>query len=251
MRTPPNDAASDPERRCIISGESGPRAGLIRLAIGPDGSVAPDVRARAPGRGAWIGATRAELEVALSKGKLKGKMARAFKDATLSIPDDLADRIENALARSTLDRLGLEARASTIATGSDRIGEAARKGKVFLLLHAADASDDGCGKLDQAWRVGSDAEGSGKTGLRLMVDRGRISQALGRENTVHVAVTDRGAAQRISRDLDRWHHFVGRATSVDLAEISAKVHGDAARDAEQTDVNSKDANQEDWAQDDE
>jgi uncharacterized protein len=246
MRTLPNDNAANSERRCIISGERGPRAGLIRLAIGPDGSVAPDLRARAPGRGAWIGTTRAELEVALSKGKLKGAMARAFKGATLSIPDDLADRIETALARSTLDRLGLEARASTIATGSDRIGEAARKGKVILLLHAADASDDGCNKLDQAWRVGSDAEGSGKTGLRLTVDRGRISQALGRENTVHVAVTDRGAADRIIRDLDRWHHFVGRATSADLAETSAKVHGDAARDGKQENVSQKD-----WAKDDE
>ena len=46
MRSPPNESAQEPERRCIITGERGPKSGLIRLAIGPDGAVAPDVRAR-------------------------------------------------------------------------------------------------------------------------------------------------------------------------------------------------------------
>jgi predicted RNA-binding protein YlxR (DUF448 family) len=43
---------------------------LIRLALGPDGTVAPDVRARAPGRGAWISVARAELDEAVRNGKL-------------------------------------------------------------------------------------------------------------------------------------------------------------------------------------
>ena len=55
-------AGSDqPERRCILTGRHGGRDELIRLAISPDGDVLPDVLARAPGRGAWIGVSRAEL----------------------------------------------------------------------------------------------------------------------------------------------------------------------------------------------
>src|SRR4051794_19420759 len=50
-----------PERTCILTRGKGTGEGLIRLALGPDGTVAPDVRAKAPGRGAWIGVTRAEL----------------------------------------------------------------------------------------------------------------------------------------------------------------------------------------------
>jgi uncharacterized protein len=237
MRSPPNDklpneTRHDPERRCIITGERGPKTGLIRLALGPDGQVAPDVRARAPGRGAWIGVDRTALETALVKGKLKGALTRAFKGATLAIPDNLAELVETQLERATLDRLGLEARASMLATGSDRIGETARKGQVYLLLHAADASADGCRKLDQAWRVGREAEGSGECGTMLSIDRDRLSHALGRENTVHVAVTDSGAAKRIRHDMDRWHHFIGRSPLPDLAESAAKVHGDAAHDVE-------------------
>ena len=69
MRNPPNEALAQdksadadghqPERTCVLSRRKGPREELIRLALGPDGSIAPDVRARAPGRGAWIGVTRA------------------------------------------------------------------------------------------------------------------------------------------------------------------------------------------------
>jgi len=50
------------ERRCILSGESAPRTGLIRLALGPDGQVAADWSERLPGRGAWITADKALFE---------------------------------------------------------------------------------------------------------------------------------------------------------------------------------------------
>src|SRR5690349_24284485 len=67
------------ERRCVLTGAHGARDALIRLALGPDGQVAPDVRARAPGRGAWIGVDRKTFDAASAKGKLKAALARAFK----------------------------------------------------------------------------------------------------------------------------------------------------------------------------
>lgn len=203
------DKADGPIRRCILSGERAERGALIRLAIGPEGQVAPDVRARAPGRGAWIGVTRPELEAAIAKGRLKAALARAFKTGPITVPDDLPAMIEEALARALLDRLGLESRSGTLLTGSDRIAEAARRGKVWLLLHASDSSPDGNAKLDQAWRVGSDAEGSGQRGSVLPVDRTRLSVALGRDNAVHVALTDQRAAARIDQFLGRLLHFKG------------------------------------------
>ncbi len=216
MRIPLNErvssdiAADGPERKCILSGEHAPRDALLRLAISPDGDVLPDVLARAPGRGAWIGVSRAELEVAIAKGKLKGALARAFKGAALTIPADLPDRIEAAMMRNLTDRLGLELRAGKLLMGSDRIAEKARGGRVAWLAHAADASDDGARKLDQAWRVGEEAEGSGKAGLRLPLDRAALSVALGRENVVHLALTDKAAAERLSSLLARLLHFIGR-----------------------------------------
>ncbi len=203
--------AAEPERRCILAGERDSPAALVRLAIGPEGQVLPDVAAKAPGRGAWLGVTRAELEVALAKGRLRGALARAFKGETLAIPDDLPQRIGLALERQLLDRLGLEARASTLLTGFDRIDTAARRGNVAMMLHAADAGEDGVRKLDQAWRVGEEREGSDLKGLRLPVDREALSMALGRDNVVHIAVIDVRAAGRIEALLDRWQSYLGCA----------------------------------------
>ncbi len=224
----PRDTMSShvPERKCILTGTHGPRAGLIRLALGPDGSIAPDIKARAPGRGAWIGVDRATLEVAIAKGKLKGALARAFKTGDIIIPDDLPQRIEDALARATLDRLGLEARSGKLLTGSDKIAEAARKGNVTLMLHAADAAEDGCRKLDQAMRVGNDIEGSGLRGLVIPADRSILAMALGRENVVHIAIIAAEASARVLDSLSRWRGFIGR--NDDAGPCEAASHGQAA-----------------------
>jgi hypothetical protein len=77
------------------------------------------------------------------------------------------------------------------------------------LYHAADAAADGAGKLAQAWRVGSDREGSDLRGLALPVPRTILALALGRENVVHIGLTDRAAAKRVSEALARWLHFIG------------------------------------------
>jgi hypothetical protein len=218
LRKPPNDTLTVderhvPERKCILSGEHGPREALIRLAVSPEGEVLPDVRAKAPGRGAWIGVDRAALAAAQAKGRLKGALARAFKGADLSIPADLGQRIAAALRQSALDRLGLEARAGTLLTGSDRIADACRKGEVHLLLHAADAGGDGRRKLDQAWRVGG---GEGQ-GLVIPLERPILSLALGRQNVVHIAVSDRAAAARVRHALGRWCAFIGSDSGLSAA----------------------------------
>ena len=206
-------SSSAPERTCILTRGKGERGALIRLALAPDGQVHPDVRAKAPGRGAWIGVTRPELETALAKGKLKGALARAFKTGEFTLPANLPQRIEEALSRAALERLGLEARASTLVTGSDRIAETARKGNVHALYHAADSRADGRRKLDQAWRVGTGQEGSDAAGLVLAADRTILSVALGRENVVHIGVIDARAAARVSAAIDRWHGFIDFASS--------------------------------------
>ena len=223
MRTPPNerltpdiaDAAQGradkalPERRCILSGETAPRDTLVRLVASPEGLVLPDVQEKAPGRGAWIGVSRADLAEAQAKGRLKGALARAFKSGDLEVPDDLPQLVEDALRRVLLDRLGLEMRVGRLILGTQRIAEHARGGAIALLLHASDASEDGRKKLDQAWRVGREVEGSGERGLELPLDRNALSVALGRDNVVHLALADDSAAARVIKPLTRLMHYLG------------------------------------------
>ncbi|MBC7497857.1 MAG: DUF448 domain-containing protein, partial [Sphingomonadaceae bacterium] len=175
---------SDAVRTCVLTRVEGTRQSLIRLALGPDGQVAPDVRARAPGRGAWIGVDRATLDAANAKGKLKGALARAFKTSELAIPADLGEKIEDALRQHLLDRLGLEARGGTLLSGSDKVETACRSGQAHLLIHAADASIDGNKKLDAAWRVGGADRRGHDRGMVFPETRTILSMALGRENVV-------------------------------------------------------------------
>ena len=238
MRTPNNESLTPtiegtrpgrktPERKCILTGRHGERAELIRLAISPDGLVLPDPRARAPGRGAWLGVSRPELEEAMAAGKgggkLKGALARAFKTSSLTVPEDLPAQIDAGLLRALTDRLGLEMRGGNLILGSDRISEHARGGVLAALYHAADASDGGAAKLDQAWRVGMDREGSGEGGTRLPLDREALSVALGRDNVVHLALADEAAAKRVDQALTRLLHYRNASAAVreDVSEDGA------------------------------
>ncbi|BBC74052.1 conserved hypothetical protein [Altererythrobacter sp. B11] len=246
MRNPRNEplAAQDiakrgghgdmPERRCVLTGRNDARDELLRLALSPDGEVLPDALARAPGRGAWIGVNRAELEQALASGKLRGALSRAFKTGQISIPEDLPQRMEDALQRAFLQRLGLEMRAGRLILGSDRIAGEARTGGVAALYHANDASDDGCRKLDQAYRVGMDAEGSGLAGIRLPLDRAALSVALGRDNVVHLALADGASAQRVATPLRRLLNYTAAAgaagSDTSLAASAAAPEGAASPD---------------------
>lgn len=212
MRTPRNEDVATrllpsqehtPERTCVLTRQTGARDALIRLALSPDGEVHPDVRARAPGRGAWIGIDQAGLDEAHAKGKLKAALQRAFKTQAVTVPVDLGERIAAALRQTTLDRLGMEARAGNLINGAERIEAAARAGKVALLIHAADAGADGRRALDQAWRVG----GGPAQGVIFPEGRTILSLALGRENVVHCALTDPAAAARVTHALSRWRAF--------------------------------------------
>ena len=218
------------ERTCILTRRTASRDQLIRLALGPDGQVAPDVRARAPGRGAWIGVDRATLDAANAKGKLKGALARAFKTSELAIPADLGEKIESALRQHLLDRLGLEARGGTLLSGSDKVETACRSGQVHLLIHAADASIDGNKKLDAAWRVGGADRRGHDRGMVFPETRTILSMALGRENVVHIALTDAAAAARVSSAIARWRAFNDPDAGLQGGPLAAQAAGSTDED---------------------
>ena len=76
------DRTGPPDRKCIATGEAQPKTGLVRFVLGPDATVWPDVMEKLPGRGAWVSADRAAIDLAVKK-KL---FARAFK-AQVRAPD--------------------------------------------------------------------------------------------------------------------------------------------------------------------
>lgn len=226
--TAQDSATKDSERRCILSGESAPRFGLIRLAMGPDGQVAADWSERLPGRGAWITADRTLFDSVAAKGRLRGALARAFKDGSFTLPDDLSDRIAAGLQQRLLNRLGLEKRSGTLILGGDRVREALAKGKIFAVLHAADARPDGSDRLDGMARAVGESLGETIAHRRVPVSRDALSAALGRDNVVHMGLTDAGAAARVLADLDRLVGFCGEDTDEATNEAADEAAATAA-----------------------
>ena len=90
----------EPERRCIATGESAPKAGLIRFVVGPDGGIVPDLGERLPGRGIWVGADRDALQKAVDR-KLFARAAKAGRNPGFSAASVLSTPISNSFADLT------------------------------------------------------------------------------------------------------------------------------------------------------
>lgn len=125
---------SEPERRCLATGERTPKFGLLRFVVSPDGEVVPDLGERLPGRGLWLSADRDALKMAVDK-KL---FARAAK-AQVTVPTDIADRIQAMLVKRCQDIIGLARRSDLLIVGFDRVLEVLDRRGVGLVVIATDA----------------------------------------------------------------------------------------------------------------
>ncbi|MFB2594647.1 RNA-binding protein [Paracoccus sp. p4-l81] len=176
------------ERRCIVTGETQPKAGLIRFAISPDGLVVPDLAGKLGGRGIWVAADRAVLDKA---GK-KGVFARAAK-RPVTLPDDLTDLIEAGQARRVVELVSLARKAGLSVAGFEKVKDWLASGRAKVLLQAMDGSDRGKGKL---WTP----EGGRWFGCLTASEMGL---AFGRDHVIHGALSAGGLTTRVIEEATR------------------------------------------------
>lgn len=177
---------SEPERRCIATGDSMPTHGLIRFVVSPDGMIVPDLGERLPGRGIWVSADRSAIMQAIDR-KL---FARAAK-AQVTVPPDLLATLETMLSKRCQDVIGLAKRSDLLVVGYDRVLEILVQGGAGIV---AIASDAGGGRRDVSMAAGklpiagslTNAElsaGAGKGAVSfLTILRGGLAASLQREN---------------------------------------------------------------------
>ena len=176
------------ERRCIVTGETGPKAGLIRFVVGPDETVYPDVAGKLPGRGMWVSADRAALEKAVAK-RLFSKGAKR----QVAVPDGLVATTEAALLKRVQDAIAIARKAGRAVAGYEKVRAMLDRGEAQVLLQATDGSARGKGKL-------STPEGGRWIGF-LTVDE--LGLAFGRDRVVHAAVASGTLARRIVEEAAR------------------------------------------------
>jgi len=179
----------DPERKCIVTGESQPKAGLIRFCLGPDDMVVPDILGKLPGRGFYVTADRA----AIDKAAKKGLFARAARQP-VKVPENLTDLIESLLVRRVVDLISLCRKANAAVMGYEKVKDWLQSGKARVLVQASDGSERGKTKLRAP-------EGEGHfIGL---LTAGEMGLAFGRERAIHAALGAGGLTTRVVEEAAR------------------------------------------------
>ena len=178
-----------PERTCIVTRAKGAPGVMLRFALAPDGEVVPDIRAKLPGRGAWVTPAAGVVAEAIRKKSF----ARAFK-AEVRIPADLVQRVETLLERDALQGLSLANKAGLVTAGMAKVEAAIGSGAPAALVHALEGGQDGRRKLDAALRrrLGEAADDV----PRVQIFRSdQLDLALGRTNVIHAALAVGSASE--------------------------------------------------------
>ena len=180
---PDRDSAARSCRRCVVSGEALPRAGLIRFVVSPAGVLVPDIGAALPGRGLWLAARRDIIELAVA-GKQVARAARR----NVIVPDDLPERVEGLLARQSLELIGLARRAGEAVAGFEKVRGWLRTRPAGVLLAASDGAADGRGRLRGL-----------ASGLPVVdvLSGAELGAAWARERVVHGVVAPGGLATKL------------------------------------------------------
>jgi len=186
-----------PIRTCIVTRTAHPPEELIRFVLDPDGVVVPDLANRLSGRGAWVLCDRDAVATAV-RSKAFGRSLRRQAAA----PADLPDLVERLMVRRALDALSLAKKAGSVVTGFKRVEAAIVSGEVILLVHAADAADDGVEKLNRKFKAVARELGRPASVVReLTVEQ--MSLAMGRSNVVHAALSRGGATANFLKEATR------------------------------------------------
>jgi len=136
------EKAREKERQCALTREIRPSAELIRIALGPDDVLAPDVDGKAPGRGVWITLSAS----AITEAVRKNIFARSLKQKVI-VPEDLAQLTATRLEQRLLGALGLARKAGQLMLGGAKTRSAIEKGEIIALFTATDAAPDGRQKM--------------------------------------------------------------------------------------------------------
>lgn len=182
------------ERRCIVTGETGGKAGLVRFVLGPEDVIVPDLAEKLPGRGIWVTADRDAIATAAKKG-LFARAARAPARA----PGDLVAIVEAGLAHRTVELISLARKAGLAVAGFEKVKEWLAAGRAKVLLQASDGSERGKGKL---WTP---------TGGRWFgcLTASEIGLSFGRGHVIHGALAPGGLTDKVIRDASRLNGLRG------------------------------------------
>jgi len=176
----------DTVRRCALTRARLPKQDLIRFVLAPTGEIVPDLKERLPGRGVWVTAAHDRVAEAAKRNVF----AQALK-TQVTVPAELAERVDRLLVEGALGALALANKAGKVVFGATKVEQTIAGGRAAALVHASDAAEHGCRKLDGKFRAS--ARDGAQAPVRLF-SADELGLASGRTNVIHAAVIQGGAA---------------------------------------------------------
>ena len=199
----------DRVRQCAVTRAHRPVGELIRFVLDPDGEVVPDLKRRLPGRGLWLTCAGDVIEDAVRKNYF----ARAFR-RPVEVSSDLVQLLDRLLAEAALGLLGFANKAGEVVTGFAKVDDKLTRHRetIACLVHAAEAAENGCQKLDAKFLKVPEFVDAGAEILRCFTTD-ELSLALGRLNVVHAAVIQGRLSPKFLQAAARLENFrAGSAT---------------------------------------
>jgi predicted RNA-binding protein YlxR (DUF448 family) len=173
-------------RTCVGCKVSGTPQDLVRLVVGPDGDVVPDLAGGAFGRGAWVHPRPACLE-----GAVKGGLSRGLKTKVTADPIQVTHTLREAAVRRTYSLLRAAERARLAAIGTAALEDAERDNSVELLVLARDAKASA--DLSSVRRLGERGR------VRFFKTKSELGAVFGRDELALVGLISPDLAKEVSR----------------------------------------------------
>lgn len=205
-----NEQSRNPQRQCCLTRDVLPTQELLRLCVGPEDSLVPDLKENLPGRGVWVKLSRASVDMAIEKRAF----GRSLK-TKVEVDPELGALIDRLLAYNVLSRLGLARKAGQLVLGAGKVEGGLLNHSIRLRILASDAAKDSGRKMaaKQASANRIYEEGEAGEDDKIVQESGpalietftveQLSVALGAENVIHAGVTKSAAAKSIEESWKR------------------------------------------------
>ncbi|MDG1937037.1 MAG: RNA-binding protein [Paracoccaceae bacterium] len=175
-------------RKCIVSGTTKEKSGLVRFVVGPSESIFADILEKLPGKGIWVSCDQDALRMASEKGLFSRAARRAVK-----VPDTLLKDVEQMISNRVVGLLSLARKSGHSVAGYEKVKDWLSKDVAEVLVQSSDGSERGKSKLSTP-RDGS---------FIGWLSSEELGAAFGRQTVIHCALASGGITNRVVHEAQR------------------------------------------------
>lgn len=201
----------DDTRKCIATSDVLEKTEMLRFVLSPDNVITPDIKAKLPGRGAWVIADRTQVEKAIDKGLFK----KAFKRKKVDALDGMTDLIDDLLKRDVFDALSICRKSGDLQMGHLKAEESILSGRTRIYVVANDAGKDTRKKLTAKMRTIVEKKGK-KCYIIDHFSTAELAACLGQQKTYHVAIKTGSLAMSLLAKIEKWDRYNGKQNMITI-----------------------------------